>query len=150
MLLGINLGVNAISSDQNDKKLLSEGASTIGKIINVELDRGNKGGVTKVFTVEYTDRNNKVLSLTKRQMYSSEEGSRKDIFNEWSRKGVTVFYDPENPSNSVVKDWYDYTSDTIFKLAGAAAFEIFGLWLIVPIITDIARNARLSKRATKH
>lgn len=151
MLLGISLGINTISLVQNEKKLLSEGASTIGKIINVELDIGKgRSSTQKIFTVEYTDRTNKVLSLTDRQMYSSEEGSRGNILNKWSRNNVTVFYDPSNSSNSVVQGWQDSASDTIIKLAAVAFFEISGLWLIAPVISDIARNTRLSKRATKH
>lgn len=146
MSFGTFTGVANISSAQNDKRLLSEGISTVGEIVDVQFDirHGRGSSSQKIFTVEYTDSTGKIQSLTEDELYRTrEEGSIEHVSNEWIHKKVKVFYDTANTSDAVVEGWADSTS---MAVVGFAFLELVGSGLIAFGVLELRRGGILSRK----
>lgn len=153
VIFGANTGIDNISAAQNDKRLIAEGSSTVGEIVDVQLKikHGKHSSSEKIFTVEYTDSSGKIQSLTESEVYrSGEEGPLEKVSNEWEGKKVNIFYDANDPSNSVVEDWKDSMS---MAVSGLVFLEVVGAALIVfSVMTtrSILAESREKKRTARY
>lgn len=153
MIFGANTGIDNISAAQNDQRLISEGSSTIGEIVDVQLKikHGKYSSSQKIFTVEYTDSNNQKQSLTESEVYrSGEEGPLEKVSNEWEGKKVSVFYDANDPANSVVEDWKDSMSMAIFGFVFLEAVGVALIWFSVMSTRRILKESREKKRTARY
>lgn len=108
LVSGLLLGGHDVSEAQADKHLLSEGVRTVGTVADIHYDvrTNRKNRSEKTMIVSYIANDGNEYSVNSTIRYNvRNEGSEEDVDRKFLNTERTVFYNPANPSESVVEDW---------------------------------------------
>lgn len=141
---GVFIGVRDVTDAINDQSLVKTGHSSTGTITKVDFKiRSGRGAEShKIFEIEYSDASDASYTYIATRPYrTAEEPGQQDVREQFIGHKVTVFYDPENPSNAVIEGWEASIS---LGYAGGAVVIMFSLVFLLLGVSDTKRLLKSS------
>lgn len=132
LTVGLWGGAGGVYNAHQDRELVSDGVHSIGRVTAVDFRSFRHGRVSAILTVPFVTGDGSQYSAEGREKYNeTRDGPRNEFAEELIGSELTVYYDPVDPSNSVIEGQERPYAGPIILLTFLGGLGTFGCLVTV-------------------